>query len=186
MEKLLPKKGVYVVIVRSYGLLARLIRFGMRLKLRKHNEKDTTVNHADIVIDGMVSGAISSGVSNRTVNTAYIKDGKRRELYIFKVRTNRYRKQELRDFCLDCDNKKYEYLNFLWHAIHILRDKWFGPTGKKAANRVYCIEYVAMGLNKLYPNMIDKPWKLDPDDLFDLCKENFQLIEVINIPKHTK
>jgi hypothetical protein len=186
MEKILPNRGVYVIMVRSYGVIAKIIRFGMKVKMFLKGESGDTVNHADVLVDGMVSGSIAEGVTNRTVNTAYLNDGAKRELYVFKVRTNRYRKQDLHDFCLDCDNKKYEYLNFLWHAIYILKHKWFGKRGKKAENRVYCVEYVAMGLNKLFPGMIAEPWRIDPDDLFNICKKNFQLIEVINIPGRKK
>lgn len=174
-------------MVRSYGWLAKVIRFGMKLEMFiKGKQKDVTLNHADLLIDGMVSGAIKGGVSNRTVNTAYLSDGKKRDLYVFKVKIPKGKKEILRDFCLNSDNKKYEYLNFFWHAIKILKHKWFGKKGKSSEKRVYCIEYVGLGINKIYPGLIEKTWLINPTDLYNICVNKFQLVEVINIPKHTK
>lgn len=186
MEKLLPNKGTYVIITRSYGFLAKIIRFGMRVDMFLRNKKGVTVNHADLLIDGMVSGAVATGVENRTVNSSYLSDGKRKDLYVFKVRINKNKKEELRDFCLDSDKKKYEYLNFLWHTIEILRHKWLGKRGKAAEKRVYCIEYVAMGLNKVFPGLVEQPWRINPTDLYDLCMDKFQLVEIVNVPKYKK
>lgn len=184
MEKLLPKKGIYIIMVKSYGALAKVIRFGMRVEQLFKREKYVDLNHADILIDGMVSGAIKGGVANRTVNNSYLTDGKKRELYVFKVAVPRGKKVVLRDFCLDSDNKKYEVLNFLWHAIDILFHKWKGKTGKAARKKVYCIEYAAMGINKLYPELIEKVWSINPNDLYKLlvADERFQLTEVIKVP----
>lgn len=186
MEKLLPKRGTYIVMVKSYSALAKVIRFGMRVEqFMKREKRYVDLNHADILIDGMVSGAIAGGVANRTVNSSYINDGKKRELYIFKVKVPKGKKASLRDFCLDSDKKKYEVLNFLWHAIDILFHKWFGKKGNKATKRVYCIEYVAMGINKLYPGLISEPWLINPNDLYKLLisdTNKFQLTEVIKIP----
>lgn len=186
MEKLIPKKGTYIIMVRSYSTLAKIIRFGMKLEMFFKNKKGITFNHSDILIDGMVSGAIAEGVANRTVNTAYLTDGKRRDLYIFKIKLSKKKKDILREFCLDSDNKKYEYLNFFWHALKIFRNKWFGKYGKQSEKRVYCIEYVALGLNKVFPNLIEKTWYVNPTDLYELCVKEFQLVETISIPKHTK
>lgn len=186
MEKLLPNKGTYVIMVRSYSILSKIIRFGMRTEMFMKGEKFIDFNHADLFIDGMVSGAIAEGVANRTVNTAYLNDGKKRDLYLFKVKLTKPKKEILRDFCLDSDNKKYEFLNFVWHALEILKHKWFGRRGKKAENRVYCIEYVAMGLNTIFPGLVETPWMANPNDLYKICSNKFQLTEVINIPKSKK
>jgi len=183
MQKLLPKKGTYIVIVRSYGVLAKIIGFGMKVNMFLHNKRGVVVNHADWLIDGMVSGAIGTGVENRTVNSSYLSDGKKRDLYVFKVRMNKAKKEELRDFCLDSDTKKYEYLNFVWHAINILKHKWLGKTGKVSEKRVYCIEYVALGLNKIFPGLVKETWSIMPTDLYALCMDKFQLTEVINVHK---
>lgn len=183
-EKFLPKRGTYIVMVKSYSVLSKIIRFGMRVEQFIKREKYVDLNHADIIIDGMVSGAIAEGVANRTVNSSYLSDGKKRELYVFKVKVPKGKKASLRDFCLDSDNKKYEVLNFLWHAFEILFSKWFGKKGKAARKRVYCIEYAAMGINKLYPNLIKEPWLINPNDLYKLLisDDKFQLIEVIKVP----
>lgn len=184
MEKLLPKRGTYIVMVKSYSVLSKIIRFGMRVEQLFKREKYVDLNHADILIDGMVSGAIAGGVANRTVNSSYLSDGKKRELYLFKVKVPKGKKVVLRDFCLDSDNKRYEVLNFLWHAIDILFHKWFGKKGKAARKKVYCIEYAAMGINKLYPELVKEPWLINPNDLYKLLVSDnkFQLIEVIKVP----
>lgn len=184
MEKLLPKRGTYIVMVKSYSMLSKIIRFGMRVEQLFNREKYIDLNHSDILIDGMVSGAIAGGVANRTVNSSYLTDGKKRELYLFKVKVPKGKKIALRDFCLDSDNKKYEVLNFIWHGIDILFHKWFGKKGKSARKRVYCIEYTALAINKLYPNLIPEPWKINPNDLYKILttNPNFQLIEVIKVP----
>ena len=188
MEKLLPKKGTYIIMVKSHNWLAKIIRFGMRLEQLLKREKYVDLNHADILIDGMVSGAIKGGVANRTVNTSYLNDGKKRQLYLFKIKMPRGKKEIVRNFCLDSDDKRYEISNFFWHTLDILFHKWFGKTGIRSEKRVYCIEYAAMALNKIYPNLVQTPWEMNPNELYKLCINDpkFQLIEIIDIPNHTK
>ena len=109
MEKLLPKKGTYIVMVKSYSVLSKIIRFGMRVEQLFKREKYVDLNHADILIDGMVSGAIAGGVANRTVNSSYLSDGKKRELYLFKVKVPKGKKVVLinRPFNKDCKDKAF-------------------------------------------------------------------------------
>jgi len=70
----IPTRGAYIVLVRSFKPLSRIIQFGMWLWQffqvgRRYPRK--TYNHADIVVDGFVTGAIGRGVDVRSLKEAY-------------------------------------------------------------------------------------------------------------------
>ena len=173
-----------IVLVRSFGILAKIIHAGMYLWYVIRARKPRKVyNHADIYIKNMVSGALAKGVTNRTYHEAYIKDDKRRELLIYDMGLSIRQEGKLYNFCLSQSETPYEYINFLRHTIDIFFGKWKGPKGKKAEKRVYCIEYAAMGINKVFPGSIKKPWKINPIRFKEYCDERFGLPQKIRIQK---
>lgn len=170
-----------VILVRSFDALAKIIQAGMFTWFIVRGKKPRKVyNHAEIYVNGMVSGALAKGITNRSYKKAFL-DGKRRELLFYDMNLSNKQETKLYEFCLDQGGKPYEYINFLRHAIDIFFGKWKGPKGKKAEKRIYCIEYTAMGINEVIPGSIKKPWRINPIRFKEYCDKHFTLDRTVKI-----
>jgi hypothetical protein len=168
----IPTKGAYVVLVRSYGALARIIQFGMWLwqffRLKEYPRK--TYNHADIVVNGFVVGAIGRGVDVRSIEEAY-GDGKKRELKVYLLSPKPEDVEVVREYLQEQIGKPYEWKNFWHHAVRILKGNWSGKTGDEADSEFYCIELAAGAVETLYSDNISKEWQINPVEFERLCHQ---------------
>jgi len=163
-----------VILIRSYGFLARLIHFGMWIfNIKTKRPTLPTYNHAEIWISDIVSGAIGKGISNRSFKNAFINDGKERDILLYDVCLTEQEAKELKAYTLDKEGTKYEISNFLNHARRILFGTWTGHTKEFSDKKLYCIEYVAKGLNHVFPELIDKPWEINPVEFKEFMDANF-------------
>lgn len=165
-----------IILVRNFDVLAKIIHLGMLVWYIMKGKKPRKVfNHAEIYVNGMVSGALARGITNRSYKKAF-EDGKKRELLFYDMNLNEEQSNKLYEFCLNQGGKPYEYINFLRHLIDIFFGKWKGPKGKKAEKRVYCVEYCANGINEIFPNSIKRPWRINPVVFKKYCDSNFKLM----------
>ena len=171
-----------VILVRSFDALAKLIQAGMFTWYVVRGKKPRKVyNHAEIYVNGMVSGALARGITNRSYKKAF-EDGKKRELLFYEMNLNEDQTDDLYEFCLDRGGVPYEYMNFGWHAVRIFSvfftgtDVWLGRKRKKAKKRTYCIEHGADCVKVKFPKSIKRPWRINPVEFKKYCDEHFKLM----------
>ena len=102
-----------IILVRSYDALAKIIQAGMYVwSIARGKKPQKVYNHAEIYVNGVVSGALALGVTNRSYDKAF-NDGKKRSLLFYSLDLNNKQAAKLRKFCLDQGGKGYEYINFI-------------------------------------------------------------------------
>ena len=144
---------------RSYNLSARLIHAGMWLYCKRYNiQHEKVFNHWGIEIGVNNWEAVSKGVS-RTRRKL------KKEHVIYNVELTRESIQYLKQQ----KGKKYEFNNFLFHALRIIFPKWLGSkTDKKHS----CVELVTRVLRKSGYNV---PTYSNPIELKRWCKKYLEL-----------
>lgn len=181
-------KKIYVFMVRSYGLLAKCIRFFMKIKQLSTGKSITDIcNHADIYIgNDLVVGAERRGVYPKTVRGMY-NDGKKRDIYVYNVPLNTSLISIIKTWSLEQAGKKYEFSNFINQIYRILyitfkgREKWLGHRGSGAQKKYFCSEFVSTAICQARPDFSLTPWDDDPMDLKELCESKLIFIKKIRL-----
>jgi hypothetical protein len=170
--------GAYLIYVRSHGFLARGIHFFMRLyALRYGRIYRKPVNHADIMVDGIVCGA-QYPVSIAQPFEKYYNDGSSRTLYIYRLETG-YPSDVCKNvMLLKAQGLPYDVLN-LWDFIaKLFTGKWMGHTKHFAEKKVYCIELAHMIMRwfKCKKLMDKSDWDNDPEQSRQWAIDNLELV----------
>lgn len=171
-----------IVLVRSDGLLPKMIHFGMWLfNIKTRRPTSIVYNHAEVFLPkyGIVSGAIGKGISNRSWANAFYKDGKARSFIVYDLKLTEEQEEKLKNFCLEMEGTKYEVSNFWHHAKRIFTGNWTGKQEEESDKKLYCTEYAAKAINHIFPGMIEKPWQINPVEFKEFLDENFEKVKRI-------
>lgn len=166
----LPEEGIYIIGKISKTFLGRAIQFDMWLYqkfLLKRKHPRHSINHTDIMIDGMVWGAQADGFFPHSYKYIYGKDKKSPILLLFKLDLSNKQTKTLKSFLKDKEGTKYEFSNLFFHIWQLITGKWKGQTNDK---RFYCIEATACALNELYTGFVEKPHQINPLDFLEICE----------------
>lgn len=178
---------IYIFMIRSYGFLAKAIRFFMKIKQLATGKTTADIcNHADIYVgNDLVVGAERRGVYPKTIKGMYF-DGKKRTIYIYNVPLNSSLVSIIRTWSLEQAGKKYEFSNFINQIYRILyivfrgREKWLGHRGIGAQKKYFCSEFVSTAICQARPDFSITPWDDDPMDLKELCESKLVFIKKIS------
>lgn len=164
------KKGD-ILLVHSYGIMGRIIQFGMNLEkwLRFDFKWHKIYNHAAIAIqDGVISEALAKGITPHTFEKAY-GSSKNKELVIYRPDWTEEELWNLPIIALEYDKVNYQFLNFIQYIPKIFLGVWLGRTHKKSQNKLYCTEYVGLVVHRLRNYLFKRYWRTSPNDIGEWC-----------------
>lgn len=194
-----------IVIVHSNNVSALLIQFGMNLMrwmnpmtwyrlvkgVSKHKIWRTIFNHDGMGRDtDMVQEAVSKGTVTHNLDAAY--SGRNNiTIRVYRYEWSEEQLDAMEKIAVRMEGKKYQFDNFIQWAVYILTfgTVWFGKSGSKALNKIYCSELNAM---KMYyataPNlsrndtddeihqMFMRYWRVNPKQVQDFCEKYCKLV----------
>ena len=129
---------------------AKLIQFWMPVHaLLRFRMPKFTYNHWLIYDEktGWVWEATDEGVVKRTINEHYSERRFSQHYEIIRMNLNLTgsERSAMIDYLDSQREKKYEFVNFLWHVVYTLTGFWIGAKNDK---KQYCIELVARAMNE--------------------------------------
>lgn len=179
------KKGD-IILVHSHNFTAKLIQFGMNVERWLHLDFSPfwgkIYNHAAICIsDGLISEALSSGITINLFEDAYPK-GCNKEILIFRPDWTKEELGKIYYCATKYEGVRYQFWNFVQYIPKILFGIWLGKTHKAAKDTIYCTEYDAIVANdvtngRLFP----KYWKTSPNDIYKWCVKNTRKVYHLNL-----
>lgn len=157
--------------IRSNNFTAKLIHLGEKLRSWKNKEPyQKCYNHWEISYtdNGIeyTSGSRSDGTTTIKWQDYLNKYNKHIEdIYEFELEISNSQFNKLKQYLLQVEGRKYEHFMFLWYTVKLVFGTWFGS---RSDNKLYCVEHVVRGLNKIYNTKLDTTvW---PNELFNILK----------------
>lgn len=146
---------VKIRIERTYNFSAIIIHIGMWLyAILRFKKPIKTYNHALIIYEDNCWESIAKGVVKHSVLEHLKRFENRKYEYLEKeIFLTKYQLDQMVVYLNYQVSKKYEFSNFLFHFIKILKNKWIGSKSDKKFN---CYELVIRALNRT------RKFKLDP------------------------
>lgn len=158
---LLVMQEMYVVLIRTHNLSARLIHLGMFLwAILRFKKPKYIYNHVEIVYRDKKGNLMTVGAVSPTVRIMkwedYVEEHEGRffkykayEIFPqrFTLHSSKFRNARILalNFLMTQLGKKYEYANFFYHAVRIFTGKWYGS---RTTRRQYCLELAIRTINK--------------------------------------
>jgi hypothetical protein len=133
-------------LIRTRNFSGLLIHFGMFLyPLLRGKKPKVSYNHSEVRFGPYTSGAISKGVKTR-LWSEYVASfkGKYFKNYDYPIELSQEQWDAGYQYLKEAEGTKYEYANFLYHAIKIFTGKW---AGSKTTRQSYCLEHLIRFLN---------------------------------------
>lgn len=163
-------KSLVVVFEHTKNFSAKLIQFWMIIdSLKKFKKPTFTYNHSYVMYDGYIYEAIDDGVKRRTL-AEHLSDKKYKKKFYtktFVVPITSENHKELFDYLENQKEKKYEFLNFLYHPLKTILGVWVGSQSDK---KLYCHELSIRALN-IIDTDID-PF-LNPTEFYDYMVKKY-------------
>ena len=154
---------IAISIIRTHNLTALLIHLGMFLHaVLRFRKPKRSYNHSEVRFGELTSGAIAEGVKTRSW-PHYVAEhyGKyfRHYDYILELTDEEWGNGY--EYLKQAEGTKYEYANFLYHAIKIFTGKWMGS---KTTRQSYCLEHAIRFMNatgKYNLNVFMNPYEFE-------------------------
>lgn len=143
----MPKPDyIALSLVRTHKITALIIHLGMFLyAILRFLKPKRSWNHDEIRFGELTSGAIAEGVKTRSW-PYYVAEhhGKyfRHYDYLLELTDEEWAKGY--EYLKQAEGTKYEYANFLYHAIKIFTGVW---AGSRSTRQAFCLEHAIRFIN---------------------------------------